>query len=277
MAVILVTFCNKKYYKSALLLKNSALSHGVDKVVIRTHKWLKSQTKFYQKNKHILTQRRGAGFWLWKPYVLLQSLQEMDNDDVLIYLDAGCAIIEDLESIVSLCRKEKLLLFFNNNNFNKIWTKRDCFHYMNCDSELFHNQSQLLAGYIFCTKTEENISLFQEWLHFAEDERILSDQENVCGLSNIEGFKDHRHDQSILTNLSIKYNLELFRDPSQWGNKYKIDEHKVQGEFVEGDYVEQPMTNSNYPTVINGHRLQFKLSLKNYLNYQFGRYVFKKH
>jgi hypothetical protein len=44
---------------------------------------------------------------------------------------------------------------------------------------------------------------------------------NICGQQNSLEFKDHRHDQSILSLLVKKYNIEIFRDPTQWGNSEK--------------------------------------------------------
>jgi hypothetical protein len=39
---------------------------------------------------------------------------------------------------------------------------------------------------------------------------IITDIENITG-PNLHGFKDHRHDQSVLTNLAIKHNLNINR------------------------------------------------------------------
>jgi len=44
---------------------------------------------------------------------------------------------------------------------------------------------------------------------FNLDERIASERnQNTCGLPNLPGFVEHRGDQSILTNLSIKYDIK---------------------------------------------------------------------
>ena len=54
---------------------------------------------------------------------------------------------------------------------------------------------------------------------------------------NFMEFKDHRHDQSVLTILSVKYNFELFRDPTQFGNDFK-----------------DQFNNSPYDQLFNHHR-----------------------
>jgi len=43
---------------------------------------------FLNKNKHILSLPRGAGYWLWKPYIILKRLSEINNNDILCYNDS---------------------------------------------------------------------------------------------------------------------------------------------------------------------------------------------
>ena len=47
---------------------------------------------FQKKNYHILKQGRGAGYWLWKPYIIYKWLTDdsmEDDNSYLIYSDAG--------------------------------------------------------------------------------------------------------------------------------------------------------------------------------------------
>ena len=44
-----------------------------------------------------------------------------------------------------------------------------------------------------------------EYLYYAQDKRIITDDPNELGYNNYEGFRDHRHDQSILSLLTKKY------------------------------------------------------------------------
>jgi hypothetical protein len=74
-------------------------------------------------------------------------------------------------------------------------------------------------------------------------------------LSNLQSFKDHRHDQSILSILAVKHNLEIFRDPSRWGNAHKMPEFREKGEFLEsGDYADKIYYNSPYATLLDHYR-----------------------
>lgn len=94
---------------------------------------------------------------------------------------------------------------------NKHWTRRDCFKYMGCDEPRFTDCVQLEAGIGLFRKTESTLRFVKEWLYFCQDIRIVSDGDpvgsNTCGEENYEGFMAHRHDQSILTNLCVRYGI----------------------------------------------------------------------
>ena len=259
MSISLISFADKKYFRSQKILKQSALQYGVDKVYSYNDVWLKSQKHFYEVNKKILNKHRGAGFWLWKPFIILERLTKMEDGDILLYVDSGSRFVHDISPIINIVRKSGIALFSNDNHKNSTWTKRDCFYYMNCDTEEYHNGYQIAACYLALQKNSTNIKLVSDWLRFACDERILTDDSNVCGLPNFEDFKDHRHDQSILSLLAIKNKIEIFRDPSQWGNPFKMPDYRIENEFLHKNYVDCSFTNSSYPTLIDAHRIMYPL------------------
>jgi hypothetical protein len=46
-------------------------------------------------------------------------------------------------------------------------------------------------------------------LKYCTDRRIISDDPNVSEKDNFPSFKEHRRDQSILTNLAVKHGLSV--------------------------------------------------------------------
>lgn len=270
MEVTIVSFADKYFYKSQQELIKSAKYYGFNNFFCYSDIWLRKQKDFYSANKSILNQKRGAGYWLWKPYIILDALNRIDENDILIYIDSGAKFVNPISEISKLLKEKDLLLFYNNGHKNYEWTKRDCFVYMDCDAGKFHLGHQVIAGYIFCRKTKFVINLMEEWFSYCMDERIITDNANTCGLGNLIGFKEHRHDQSILSNLAVKYNIELFRDPSQWGNKYKIIKYRQEGEFLENNlYWDSYFSNSPYPTILDGHRTKYKSDMIDIIKYYF--------
>ena len=67
---------------------------------------------FKNKNKKILEQRRGAGYWLWKPYFIYKVLLESNDDDVIFYVDAGNIFINDPSFLYEkLSENDDIILF----------------------------------------------------------------------------------------------------------------------------------------------------------------------
>jgi hypothetical protein len=220
MKKILINYANKKYYHAQK--KNSETGKSVGGFdEIKSYGVNDIDPQFSSKNQHILNQSRGAGYWLWKPYFIVKTLESMQDGDLLFYADSGSHFINNINPVIEVCKTtHNGILLFTLEDFHthKKWTKRDCFYYMGLDTEPYLSVNQILASFIVCIKNANNIQFFKEWLTFAEDSRIITDDPNVCGLGNYPEFKDHRHDQSILSLLGRKHKITTIPDISQWGN-----------------------------------------------------------
>ena len=52
----------------------------------------KKHAKFMNQQKN---QIRGFGYWLWKPYIIMKRLAELNDGDFLVYTDVGCVFNPD--------------------------------------------------------------------------------------------------------------------------------------------------------------------------------------
>jgi hypothetical protein len=86
------------------------------------------------------------------------------------------------------------------------------------DEENVHGSFQRLASFILFQKSCMSLQFVMEWLAYASDQRLITDMRNTLGKQNLPGFREHRHDQSILSLLSKKWGLMAYRTPSQYGN-----------------------------------------------------------
>lgn len=80
---------------------------------------------------------------------------------------------------------------------------------------------------------------------------------------NFKGFVRHSHDQSVLTNLAVKYGIKGFRNPSQGGNYLKKPYLRRKGEYLPSpyQYSEKPDEESNYQTIFYNKRNSPKIRL----------------
>jgi len=173
---------------------------------------------FKKQNEFILNQRRGYGYWLWKPYLILKYIENLcSEDEMLIYCDAGDWFSDKMLDLAKLETKD--CLFIRGPFLNYKYTKKDCFVLMNCDEEKYWNSGQTYGALCFWRKTKTTIDFLKEWFDYCKNPNILTDAPNIHG-ENIPGFIDHRHDQSVLTNLTIQ--REMLRKDQTTDNPWNV-------------------------------------------------------
>lgn len=229
--IIAINYANKKYDKAQEWNTKSALEIGqVDGVINYSPEYI--DEKFKKKNKKIFAQYRGNGFYLWKPYFIFKAMTErLNTGDYLIYTDSDSVYINSTDYFVTIMQKKNLnIMAFNLEGsgkfLEKYYTKRDTFVLMDCDSEKYTETYQFLSTHIIFRKSLESLKFVEQWLNYAQDERIITDMINTLGFPNYQGFIDHRHDQSIFSLLAKKINLEKFRNPTQWGGYKTLNDRE---------------------------------------------------
>ena len=250
--VTLLSYATGRWVDSQRLLGETGRRHGAD--IIRACGSGDLAPEFVRQNEAILAQQRGAGYWLWKPYLILNELRRADVDDFVVYSDSGIAIVADLAPLFVHCRNEGgILLFACHEQPNFKWIKRDCFVLLGCDAPGFWERDQYLGSFSVFQRSARALEFVEAWLAAARDERLITDRPNTCGLPNLDGFVDHRHDQAILSLLAARQGIAAFRDPTQWGNSFKLPAYRVPGEAA-GEGYGSPCTNSLYGTLLHHHR-----------------------
>ena len=99
-----ITFAHRCCSKSKVRALKSALDPvGFDFATAHDITYLSE--KFRHTHFAILTKRRGGGYWLWKPYIILKTLIErMSDDDLFMYQDADSYLVNDAGPLLKLSR-----------------------------------------------------------------------------------------------------------------------------------------------------------------------------
>ena len=162
---------------------------------------------FREKNKYILEKGRGNGYWLWKPYFLYKTLKEkLDYGDYLIYSDAAIMYVDLAQKLVDFLKEKKLDMYLHRlPHLERQYTKRDAFILLGVDQPFYAETGQFNAAFQIYRKTKFTEFFLEEYLYYAQDKRIITDDANELGVGNYDDFRDHRHDQSILSLLTKKY------------------------------------------------------------------------
>lgn len=168
-------------------------------------------SEFKNNNNNILNSRRGGGYWLWKPYIINEILKKINNDDIIFYLDANYYFMEEFTKLYEDYMKENDLLVWKNKPnehtwFMKNWCKMDVIQKFNMYDEIFNNNREdSWAGAIVVKKTENTVKYIQEWLDRCCVYENITDSPSK--LPNRPEFREHRHDQSLLSSILYKYKI----------------------------------------------------------------------
>ena len=173
------------------------------------------KTNFYQSNKKLLDESRGAGYWVWKPYFILERLKSIPEGEMLIYQDCGFGyrfknfiyprrLIEFTEHYGCVPG-----VYIPERGNNLQWTKKDVFVRMDCDSEEYWGTPQVQATISLWKNNAANRAFITLWLDACCNRKLVSDDVSLKGCVNHPDFVEHRHDQSLLTLLTTKYKLAI--------------------------------------------------------------------
>lgn len=199
-----ISFADSKYQRTLLRLKQQAHeSNFFDYINTFDENFLSDDIKTY-----CFDNPRGFGFWIWKPILIKNYLENINYNDIVIYCDAGCTINkEGLERfnyyIDVLTKPENDIIVFNMyGNLEKNWSKKDIFIYF--DSENLMGTPQIGATSILLKKTKNTINLITEWYDTCTKKRHLLDDTPSINEETTD-FIDNRHDQSIFSMIAKKY------------------------------------------------------------------------
>jgi hypothetical protein len=207
----ILTFAKGNFIESQNRLKNYLNNLNINNQTHLTDQDL--DDNFLNKYSHILSQKRGYGYCLWKPYIILKELNNIKDDEILLYIDSTDYPEQIFFDTVLEYLKINDYLFVNRGFNHGQWTKRDTFVLMNCDTSEYHDHVQLEAGIVCLKNTDFTRSLINEWFEYCTNENILTEIPNISNLPNINDFKEHRYDQSILTNLIINKKINSYLIP----------------------------------------------------------------
>lgn len=170
---------------------------------------------FVEQQKAILSLPRGGGYWLWKPYIIQQTLDTMADGDILFYLDSRNVFLCDFTELYApvLTGDTDILVWKNKPNettwYMRNWCKMDVIQKYGVYSQVFEqNAPDCWAGAIVLRKTAATVAMIDEWLRMCTCAEDITDSPSHLFPNSTE-FHEHRHDQSLLSIVLLKHNVSL--------------------------------------------------------------------
>jgi len=222
-----ITFADSKMSPTLKQIKKEAkkscffdVIHCYNERVFEKNYWEKFHS-FYENNP------RGFGYWIWKPYLIDRELKQMEEGDILVYLDSGCIINATGKEMYNeylriLNEGESIICFEHENCFAKQYNKADFLKSFDLlEDEMFLESRQLMAGILLVKKCNTSVRLIQEWKDFMHNNTALID-DTPSKIEEKTSFKEHRHDQSVFSALCYKHGIkgrsqyEVYPNEGDW-------------------------------------------------------------
>lgn len=193
---IFITYGDHNYEDSLQRIKAEAEATGIfDKIIIYTPDNLPEPFKGYTTK-----YKRGGGYWLWKPYIIKNTLDNANDGDIIVYVDAGCTVQKSKDWFRYFNRlRSKSGIFFIACGKSQKWCKKEVFDLFHTRNNLWKHANQIQATFIIIKKTADN-DVVDRWFEAAKSHpSLFTDVEEEERGNEDKCFKEHRHDQSVLT------------------------------------------------------------------------------
>lgn len=220
----LLTFCSSNYYVNQNIVPDAARQLGIFNDIFALNEYdLDEHIYNIIQNRMNIYGPRLYGYSSWRPYLILNKLNDIEYNDVLVYMDSDFIHLAD--NI-----EHKIELF--DNVFNRLQINKHGIigHYGECSNDLKYtttklkkcienylhyefswnqlNDYQYASGIIYIRKCDASINIINQWNDILQNNFDLVTDAHNKDNDNVDNFIENRHEQSIWSLLCKYYNIE---------------------------------------------------------------------
>lgn len=211
--VHLVSYATPRFFhRQAILGISARMNHIADTVTAWNPRRLKA-AGFGKRVPDIGLEERGSGFWSWKPFIIQKRLQEVPDGDIVFYCDVGrrypfTILDQPIDPFIAWMdsMKQEVMPGVENTWDGPVgkWTKRDALVFMGMDRREVYESTMIQGGFSFWRAGVKSREFVGKWMELCAMRSLVSDDPSKCGIAELPGFRENRHDQSLLTLLCLK-------------------------------------------------------------------------
>ena len=193
------------FFRNRNILAYSALNRGVDFIYNYRRSHIEPD---FIKNNPILNEPVGAGMWLWKPYLILKTLENIPEGSLLLYADSGLLIRKPIREFIDneFSDPGKPIMLFAYDpemyRFAGSYASGDTFYALNCHNDKCRYGHHVWAGIVVVKNNSKSRKFIKDWLDAASDADLLTGTN--LKMPNYPEFLHHQHDEGILSVLASR-------------------------------------------------------------------------
>ncbi len=169
------------------------------------------QTMYWTAHKKLATGPT-CGHKSWKAYIVMRELLNVDEGDVVLYLDADIRWrpgVDLLARFVDVA-KERGIVLRRSRFKNREFTQRDTFVCMGMNEEKYWKAPQVFGGMLAFERGNRALRFVHDWLVASLSYDVITAKKSTRG-KEFPTFCAHRREQSILSTLAVHYDVELYQ------------------------------------------------------------------
>lgn len=206
--LVLVSYADGQpiFFQNQNALVQSAADKGFDEIY--QFKRSTIDKSFWEQNENILKQPSGAGFWIWKPYLILRTMQRLPEDSVIVYADGAVVFTKPIGELLKLLQNSDIIFGEDGRILSEQLKKEAYGAFEVALSPQILGSKVPQADFIIVKNTVGAKQLIQKWLQLCTKEEILTDTP-FDPKNQSPNFGWHSADQAILGVLTTLYNDKI--------------------------------------------------------------------
>jgi hypothetical protein len=207
-----LTFTTTGYSSPSRILKQAEDFKIFDKIIHKTE--LDIPTFIEKHATYIAKHKLGYGRYIWKPKIILDTLLEMKESDILFYCDSGIHLnVKGLarfnEYIDILNKSNKSMVSFCCNDTYKpyMYVRNSAIQYYFPQFHDIKGMPYCYAGAILFKKNNESISFLRDWLMLCE--QYFLDDTGVIKKNEHPGFRGQDTDNGLFCLIKAKKSIHI--------------------------------------------------------------------
>lgn len=191
--VYLVSYADSAdiFFQNRNAMNQSAINKGFDFIFNYRKELL--DPNFIAYYADVFANQRGAGYWLWKPWIIMDTLQQIPENAILVYGDSNTLFKRPINDLIDVARKHDIILLQHPNLSRDQEAQLTTLEKLNCNSTECRKGPNVVACFMVLRNTAITRQFIYEWLENCKNREVfLRDDRESPEL------KEHLYDQPIL-------------------------------------------------------------------------------
>lgn len=191
--VYLVSYADSAdiFFQNRNAMNQSAINKGFDFIFNYRKEFL--APSFVAEYADVFANKRGAGYWIWKPWIILHTLEQIPENSILVYGDSNTLFKRPIVDLISVAQKHDIILLQHPNLSRDQEAQLTTLEKLNCNTTECRKGPNVVACFMVLRNTPTTRQFIAEWLENCKNREVfLRDDRESPEL------KEHLYDQPIL-------------------------------------------------------------------------------